>query len=159
MEIYYTEYETPIGLITLGCVNNDIVLCGFGKVDVIGKHQETDCLKEAAKQLNEYFNGTRKVFQLSYRFLNGTDFQRKVWQALLDIPYGKTASYKDIAKKVGSPQASRAVGGANHCNPIAIFIPCHRVIGANKRLVGYAGGLDKKSFLLNLEKQNMISNE
>ena len=159
MEIYYTEYETPIGLITLGCVNNDIVLCGFGKVDVIGKHQETDCLKEAAKQLNEYFNGTRKVFQLSYRFLNGTDFQRKVWQALLDIPYGKTASYKDIAKKVGSPQASRAVGGANHCNPIAIFIPCHRVIGANKRLVGYAAGLDKKSFLLNLEKQNMISNE
>ena len=83
----------------------------------------------------------------------GTDFQKRVWNALEKIPYGETATYKDIACKIGQPNASRAIGGANHRNPLSIFIPCHRVIGASGQLVGYGGGLDKKVFLLELEKR------
>lgn len=113
---------------------------------------ETELLKKTAKQLNEYFQGSRKEFDLSLN-PSGTDFQKKVWKALQAIPYGETRSYKQIAEAVGNPRASRAVGMANHNNPIMCIIPCHRVIGANGKLVGYAGGLDIKEKLLNLEKK------
>ncbi len=114
---------------------------------------ETPLLKKAKKQLEEYFEGKRKKFDLALR-LNGTSFQNKVWKALLNIPYAKTCSYKDIAKNIGNENASRAVGNANNKNPLPIFIPCHRVIGSNGKLIGYAGGLDIKIKLLELEREN-----
>lgn len=104
-------------------------------------------------QLEEYFLGKRKIFDLPLEF-NGTDFQKSVWRSLLEIPYGKSATYKDIAKMIGNEKAVRAVGGANNKNKIMIVVPCHRVIGSNGKLVGYAGGLEKKAFLLNLECYN-----
>lgn len=103
------------------------------------------------RQLDEYFLGRRKEFDFPIR-MKGTPFQQKVWAALLEIPYGETRSYKDIAEAVGSPKAYRAVGMANNANPIFIAVPCHRVIGANGSLVGYGGGLDMKKALLELEK-------
>ena len=103
------------------------------------------------RQLDEYFAGMRKAFDFPYR-LCGTPFQIKVWAALRDIPYGETRSYKEIAEAIGHPKAFRAVGMANHANPIFIAIPCHRVIGASGSLVGYGGGLEMKKGLLELEK-------
>ena len=114
--------------------------------------EETELLKEAAKQLKEYFDGTRKKFTVSLN-PKGTSFQQKVWEALQAIPYGETRTYGQIAEAVGNKKASRAVGMANHNNPIMLFIPCHRVIGANGSLVGYAGGLDVKERLLKLEAE------
>ena len=102
------------------------------------------------QQLQEYFSGTRKEFQIPFQ-IKGTSFQKSVYQALMQIPYGSTCSYQDIAKAIGNPKASRAVGMANHNNCLPIIIPCHRVIGANKKLVGYAGGLSIKEKLLELE--------
>ena len=113
---------------------------------------ETELIKEAAKQVTEYLKGTRKEFTVKLN-PKGTEFQRKVWEALCAIPYGETRSYKQIAEAVGNANASRAIGMANHNNPIMCIIPCHRVIGANGSLVGYAGGLPVKEHLLNLEKQ------
>ena len=107
--------------------------------------------REVDKQMREYFVGKRKAFELPLR-PDGTDFQKKVWNALLEIPFGETRSYQDIANAVGSPKACRAVGMANHQNPIIIVIPCHRVIGKNGKLVGYGGGLSMKEKLLLLEK-------
>ena len=104
------------------------------------------------RQLDEYFAGTRTEFTFPYR-LHGTPFQEKVWEALRQIPYGETRSYKDIAEAIGHPKAYRAVGMANNANPIFIAIPCHRVIGANGSLVGYGGGLEMKKALLELEKK------
>ena len=115
--------------------------------------QETPLLADAARQIKEYLAGQRKKFNLP-RAPKGTAFQLKVWAALQNIPYGETASYKDIALKVGSPLGFRAVGMANNKNPIGIIIPCHRVIGSNGRLIGYAGGLDIKANLLNLEQKH-----
>jgi methylated-DNA-[protein]-cysteine S-methyltransferase len=112
---------------------------------------ETPLLKEAVKQLNCYFAGELKEFSIPLE-PSGTAFMKQVWSALCEIPYGKTASYKDIAEKVGNPKAARAVGLANNRNPIPIFIPCHRVIGANGSLTGYRGGLEMKKKLLDLEK-------
>ncbi|MEA4895858.1 MAG: methylated-DNA--[protein]-cysteine S-methyltransferase [Oscillospiraceae bacterium] len=106
----------------------------------------------AAKQLREYFDGTRKSFDLPLD-AQGTEFQKKVWEALLEIPYGETKSYKDIAERAGSPRGFRAVGGANHNNPISIVIPCHRVIASDGGLGGYGGGLGTKTLLLELERK------
>lgn len=113
---------------------------------------ETPVLAEAGRQLGEYFAGNRRDFDLPLA-LAGSAFMLKVWKALQEIPYGETRSYKEIAAAVGNVKACRAVGMANNRNPIAIIIPCHRVIGANGDLVGYGGGLDKKIFLLELEKK------
>lgn len=114
--------------------------------------RETTLLEQAALQIEEYLQGKRKKFSLPIA-LQGTDFQQKVWQELLNIPYGETRSYKQIAEKIGCPKGYRAVGMANNKNPIAIIVPCHRVIGQNKKLVGYAGGIDIKEKLLKLEEK------
>ena len=117
--------------------------------------KETPLIKKAASQLFEYLNGKRKEFDLPL-LKDGTDFQISVWNELLKIPYGETRSYKDIAVAINNEKAVRAVGMANNRNKISIFIPCHRVIGSNKKLVGYGGGLEIKEFLLNLEKRNSL---
>lgn len=119
----------------------------------ISRKPETQLLKLAARQLTEYFAGTRKIFELPLN-PKGTEFQKKVWQALCTIPYGETRSYSEIAKQVGNPKACRAVGGANHRNPILILIPCHRVVGAGGDLTGFACGLETKRYLLKLEKND-----
>lgn len=110
-------------------------------------------LRESARQLREYFSGKRRVFDLALE-IEGTDFERKVWKRLQGVPYGRTASYKDIARGIGRPSAYRAVGAANGKNPLAIVIPCHRIIGRDGRLVGYGGGLWRKKWLLDHEKRH-----
>jgi len=114
--------------------------------------EETALIKKTYTQLEEYFKGERQTFDIRLS-AQGTDFQKTVWKELQKIPYGKTATYKDIAKNIGNKNASRAVGMANNKNPIAIIIPCHRVIGSNGNLTGYAGGINIKKYLLDLEKQ------
>lgn len=115
--------------------------------------KDTILLKDAEKQLEEYFCGKRKKFNLPLK-QEGTEFMQSVWKALETIPYGETRSYKQIAEMIGNPKAVRAVGMANHKNNIPIIIPCHRVIGNNGKLVGYALGLEMKQWLLDLEKEN-----
>ena len=123
---------------------------GTGGLPPGASRRETPLLKEAFRQLEAYLAGGLKTFTLPLAPA-GTPFQRKVWRILEAIPYGETASYKDVAVKAGNPKATRAVGMANNRNPIAVFIPCHRVIGADGTLVGYGGGLDLKRRLLELE--------
>jgi len=118
--------------------------------DVIIK--ETEIIRECINQINEYFMGDRKEFNLPLS-IKGTEFQKKVWKALTEIPYGETRSYKEIAEMVNSPKAYRAVGMANNKNPLSIIIPCHRVIGSNGKLVGYGGGIDIKIKLIDLENK------
>lgn len=115
--------------------------------------KETELIKNAYSELMEYLNGKRQDFNFPIDPI-GTDFQKKVWKALIQIPYGETRSYKDIAESIDNPKAYRAVGLANNKNPIQIVIPCHRVIGSNKKLVGYRGGLELKEKLLVLEREN-----
>ena len=116
-----------------------------------GIEQETPLIKDAYRQLSEYLKGERKGFDLPL-LIKGTTFQQQVWKALLEIPYGETRSYKQIAVAIGNPKAVRAVGMANNRNPLLIVVPCHRVIGADGKLVGYGAGIEKKEFLLRLEK-------
>ena len=154
--IYTYYYETTLGKV--GISANQEAIVGFGVVAnremTTENLKETPLIKKAAKQLEEYLAGKRKDFDLPLEPI-GTEFQKKVWQALCDIPYGETRSYKEVAIAVGNPKASRAVGMANNRNPLGIVIPCHRVIGANGAMVGYAGGLGVKSQLLELERENM----
>jgi methylated-DNA-[protein]-cysteine S-methyltransferase len=117
--------------------------------------QHHPTLKETERQLMEYFAGQRRRFELELDFV-GTDFQSRVWQALLTIPFGETRSYRDIAIQIGQPTAMRAVGAANGRNPISIIAPCHRVIGTSGSLTGFAGGLAAKQFLLSLEGQQTL---
>lgn len=150
MTLYYT-YDTILGSVTFVEENGALVVITthpyHPKEEI---YQETPVIKEAFAQLSEYFSGKRKTFNLPL-LLKGTDFQKQVWQALLKIPFGETRSYKQIAEAIGNPKAVRAVGMANNKNPLLIVVPCHRVIGANGKLVGYAVGLDKKEYLLRLE--------
>jgi methylated-DNA-[protein]-cysteine S-methyltransferase len=155
-ELRSSVVATPIGDVVLvgsADVLVELDLPGDGRV----RHPEgrpgrdDDALAEAATQLRQYFSGTRRSFDLDLA-PQGTDFQTKVWAALAEIPYGTTATYGEIAAQVGNPKASRAVGMANNRNPIALIIPCHRVIGSTGKLVGYGGGLPAKEFLLNLER-------
>jgi len=122
-----------------------------------GEHRDDDAFAEARAQLTEYFAGARTTFDL-HLAPTGTPFQLQVWDALCRIPYGSTASYGEVAAAIGRPGASRAVGLANGRNPIAIIVPCHRVIGADGRLVGYGGGLDRKRYLLELEASALDGN-
>ncbi len=148
-------YETKIGKIGIAENGSAITSLYYSK-DILPDDiniEETPLLKAAAQQLTAYFSGEQKSFTLPLA-PTGTEFQQKVWKVLLTIPYGETWSYKKVAESIGNPKASRAVGMANNKNPIAIMIPCHRVIGANGKLVGYAGGLDLKEQLLELECLN-----
>lgn len=141
-------YDSPIGPMTLVQEGEALARLDF---DVPSQPEEaTPLLLEACRQLREYFTGERKAFALPLAPA-GTAFQKKVWAALREIPWGETRSYGDIARAIGKPTASRAVGMANGRNPLPIFIPCHRVIGTNGSITGYSGGLEKKRFLLRLE--------
>lgn len=150
----YVYNSTLIGKLLLEENGQGITQVGFltDTMNIESDIEETPLLKEARKQLDEYFSGTRTLFQLPLCPV-GTSFQKAVWKALENIPYGETRSYKEIAEAVGSPKACRAVGMANNKNPISILIPCHRVIGADGKLVGYGGGLHIKVKLLELEKK------
>lgn len=120
------------------------------RLNIVRADDRNPTLVETERQLDEYFAGRRTAFDLTLDF-SGTDFQKKVWRALLTIPFGETRTYAQIARQIGSPRAVRAVGAANGRNPISIVAPCHRVIGSNGRLTGFAGGLDAKAHLLRLE--------
>ena len=146
-------YETEIGLITISELEGEINGLYFSKPLVSEfdtQIKESKVLKEAYRQLKAYLKGDLHDFSLPLA-PEGTEFQLKVWKALCDIPYGKTASYKEIAEAVNNPKAYRAVGNANNKNPISIFIPCHRVIASNGKLAGYGGGIATKEWLLKLE--------
>jgi len=158
MQLSYQYLDSPVGQLQL--VANETAL-----VAVLWENEKPDRVRLAslvedhkhpilfktAKQLNEYFAGKRQIFDLPLDF-SGTEFQQKVWQALLTIPFGETRSYKQIAEQIGNVKAVRAVGAANGKNPISIIAPCHRVVGANGKLVGFAGGLENKDILLKIEK-------
>ena len=148
----YCELETPIGILTIIEENNAITKIVFGSIEKRETMQEneTPLLKETKKQLTEYFEGTRNEFQIPCN-PKGTEFQKDVWQELQNIPYGETSTYQEIAFSIGNVRACRSVGRANNKNPIPIIIPCHRVIGKNNKLLGYAGGMQIKEFLLRLE--------
>lgn len=154
---FYT-YELPIGEVTLVCENGEITELLFGQV--VPEHAEErglpedrlPVLEEAYRQLQEYFMGMRKEFDLPLH-IEGTEFQEQVWETLKTIPYGETRSYKEIAVQIGNEKASQAVGMANNRNPLPIFVPCHRVVGTNGALTGYAGGMEIKTQLLELEKK------
>jgi methylated-DNA-[protein]-cysteine S-methyltransferase len=148
---YIKNLNTPIGIISIVSDGESIIKTKFAWLP---ETHTVPVLDRAAAQLLEYFKGERKEFDLPLSPA-GTPFQKKVWQALLKIPYGKTASYGETAKITGNKNASRAVGGANNKNPIPVFIPCHRCIGRDGSLVGYGGGLHIKKFLLELEKSNI----
>ena len=123
-----------------------------GEDEIYTENPPTNLLKEAKRQLEEYFEGKRKVFDLPIN-PQGTEFQKKVYKALCNIPYGETKSYGEIAALIGNPKAVRAVGGANNKNPMLLLIPCHRVVGADGRLTGFACGLEVKEYLLKLEEE------
>lgn len=152
----FVYYESPVGRLALACDGEYITRAGFCPAEWTERIPQADAqiLLRARRQLEEYFAGKRKTFDLPLR-PSGTPFRLKVWKALLNIGYGETRSYRDLALAAGNAKASRAVGGANHANPIVVIIPCHRVIGADGRLTGYGGGLDKKTFLLELEKKHI----
>jgi methylated-DNA-[protein]-cysteine S-methyltransferase len=153
------KIKSPVGTLTL--VANDEALLA-----VLWEHEKPNrtkyrehvatsshpVLDEAERQLKEYFSGARKTFEIKLAF-QGTDFQKKVWGALQQIPYGATASYSELARKIGSSKACRAVGAANGRNPLSIIVPCHRVIGRDGKLTGFAGGLENKAFLVRLESR------
>ncbi|MDR2964184.1 MAG: methylated-DNA--[protein]-cysteine S-methyltransferase [Treponema sp.] len=153
VRFFYKHSLLPCGLII---TEEDKAICGVSfcktRKDFVKNTaaNETPLIKKTVQQLDEYFSKKRKTFNLPLS-LNGTEFQLKVWNTLQKIPYGETCSYGELAKMIGNPKASRAVGMANNKNPVVIIIPCHRVIGADGSLTGYAGGLDIKKILLGLE--------
>ena len=152
---FFLTLQSPVGRLTLVGEGDDLVGLHFdGDPSAAraesGSVRDDGRLRPALAQLGEYFAGERTQFDLSLA-PQGTAFQQSVWRALGRIPYGETASYGEIARAIGRPTASRAIGGANHRNPIAIIIPCHRVIGADGSMTGYGGGLDRKQLLLELE--------
>ena len=150
--INYFCYDTEIGRIKISEKDEKIiglVFSDYKKENEIEK--ETDAIRKTYLQLKEYLSGKRKNFDIEIEMI-GTEFQKKVWKELLNIPYGETRSYKDIAIAIGNEKACRAVGNANNKNPIAIIVPCHRVVGSDGSMTGYAGGLNIKEKLLKIEK-------
>ena len=158
------HYHSPCGELLLGSLDGQLCLCDWAE----GRHREridkrlrkllradfdespSEVTQEAARQLDEYFERRRRIFDVPLRFA-GTDFQKKVWSRLLDIPYGTVVSYGELARMLGMPNAIRAVANANSSNAISIFAPCHRVIGSDRSLTGYGGGLVAKKIFLTLE--------
>jgi methylated-DNA-[protein]-cysteine S-methyltransferase len=159
--IHYRTIESPIGLLTLA--GHGSALTNLRMVDQTYEPSRTDwsadpgAFNDAVDQLGAYFAGELTDFDLELD-LRGTEFQQRVWTALLTIPYGDTRSYGEIAEQIGAPGAARAVGLANGHNPIAIVVPCHRVIGARGSLTGFGGGLDRKRSLLELEQKRASAN-
>lgn len=166
------NYQSPMGELILGSYNDALILCDWKYrnmrqtidariqkgLSALYIEQETDIIVETMGQLKAYFRGERKAFDLPLQPV-GTDFQLKVWQALMQIPYGETVSYIQLSKSLGNEKAIRAVASANGSNAISIIIPCHRVIGSDGKLTGYAGGLNTKRKLLLLESQGSQKNE
>ena len=156
--MYYCYIDTPIGELLLAGEEDALSMIGFPKGSM-RRDPEPDWiynekpLAEARRQLQEYFAGERKAFNLPLH-LSGTEFQVSVLEALQKIPYGETVSYGEIAKRIGRPRAMRAVGAANGRNPIPIVVPCHRVIGSSGDMTGFGGGIDTKEALLRLEAEN-----
>jgi methylated-DNA-[protein]-cysteine S-methyltransferase len=146
-------YHSPIG--TLEIVGNEegLTAVNFSRRRPPRARPAEPSLKEAVRQIDEYFRGRRREFSVRLS-LEGTEFQKRAWRELVRIPYGQTASYGQVARALGKPRAVRAVGQANHRNPVSIIIPCHRVIGGDGTLVGYGGGLWRKEWLLAHERQN-----
>jgi methylated-DNA-[protein]-cysteine S-methyltransferase len=153
-------HPSPVGPLTLVSADGQLIGCYFANTEFAQQQRAkqrnapsaTDAvLTLARRELNEYFAGSLTKFSVPIA-LHGTDFQCQVWRALRSIPFGETASYGEIAKRLGRPKAVRAVGGANGQNPICIFVPCHRVIGASGALTGFGGGLERKRYLLALER-------
>ncbi len=155
MKTYKAYYKSPLGPIQIVGSQDSILTVDFVEEILIGDDEVPFCVKECRKQLEEYFKGERRDFHLNLDPA-GTDFQKAVWRQLLQIPYGETTSYGAIAAILARPNASRAVGGANGKNPIAIIIPCHRVIGSDGSLTGYGGGLWRKRRLIGFERGEVM---
>jgi methylated-DNA-[protein]-cysteine S-methyltransferase len=155
--LYYSRIDSPVGPLLLATSPAGLAILAFSHElpakfggQTIEWHESQQATAEARQQLAEYFAGQRREFTMPLD-LRGTDFQKSCWEELLRIPYGKTRSYAEIARSVGRPNAYRAVGQSNHHNPVAIVVPCHRVLAAGTALGGYGGGLPTKAFLLRLE--------
>ena len=144
-------YNSPVGILKI--ISDGEYLTEVSFVQTAQQCEPDAITQQCVAQLEEYFAGKRKTFDIPMR-LEGTNFRKRVWAALAKIPYAQTMSYGELARAIGNSKAMRAVGGANHNNPISIIIPCHRVIGANGSLVGYGGGLEKKEYLLALEQEH-----
>jgi methylated-DNA-[protein]-cysteine S-methyltransferase len=160
---FFTTVSSPVGRLTLVAAGDSLVALYFdddphAAAASVGATRDDRGLRAVVTQLDAYFAGTRTTFDLPLA-PEGTAFQKKVWAALRRIPYGDTASYGQIARAIGKPAASRAIGGANHRNPIAIIVPCHRVIGADGSMTGYGGGLRRKRLLLDLESRVAASGQ
>ncbi|MGV0700226.1 methylated-DNA--[protein]-cysteine S-methyltransferase [Mycolicibacter sinensis] len=155
--IYQRTIDSPIGPLTLAGANGKLshllMLDHSHAPDRTGWRRDDSAFPDVVGQLAAYFAGDLTEFELTYE-MAGTEFQRRVWTALLTIPYGQTRSYGELATQIGAPTASRAVGLANGRNPISIIVPCHRVIGSNGSLTGYGGGIDRKRTLLDLERRH-----
>jgi methylated-DNA-[protein]-cysteine S-methyltransferase len=149
--IFSKQHLTPVGRFSLEGDDRSLTRIGFGSPSAPAG--AADSLSAAAEQLDQYLAGERTAFDLDLEQQYGTAFERRVWDAVAAIPYGQTATYAEIAERIGSPAACRAVGRANGRNPIAIVVPCHRVIGSDGSLTGYAGGLPMKRALLELERR------
>ncbi len=150
----YAFYDFEFGILKIGY--SETAITYLKRAEKIDADNEPSALSNRAfDEVCAYLKGTRRTFDFPYE-LKGTEFQKKVWKALLQIPYGETRTYKQIAEEAGSPKGSRAIGMANNKNPVTIAVPCHRVIGTDGRLVGYAGGLEMKKFLLELEQSGKI---
>lgn len=153
--MHFVSLDTPLGKAGVYEQGGKIIRVSFSLSENEPEFQPSPLAREAAEQLSEYFRGKRKEFELPLSFDGVTPFQRKVYSQLLKVGYGKTVPYKDIASKIGNDNAARAVGTALNKNPLLILVPCHRVVGADGSLTGFACGIDKKRFLLELEKNNI----
>jgi len=156
--MFYSYVDSPVGRLLLAGSRHALKILAFSRGsrarDVEAEWERAEePFRRVKRQLDEYFDGERRRFDLALA-PDGTDFQRAVWQALVAIPYGETRSYRAIADQIGHPRAIRAVGAANGANPIAIVMPCHRVIGSDGSLIGFGGGLDTKRYLLDLERSH-----
>ncbi|MFL5774354.1 MAG: methylated-DNA--[protein]-cysteine S-methyltransferase [Flavisolibacter sp.] len=153
MNLYTAYYSSPVGLLKIQCSDKHIKTVLFTNDEIELVNHNHRLLQLCGRQLDEYFNGKRKNFTLPIN-QDGTPFQMKVWELLYEIPYGKTISYNELAKRYGDLKAIRAVASANGKNNLAIIVPCHRVIGSNQMLIGYTGGLSKKKWLLDHEAKH-----
>lgn len=147
---HYCWYDSPIGILKIAEDDQGITEVSFQEEIGADQKEGSLYLEKTLRQLEEYFAGIRRSFDVPLS-LKGTEFQKKVWHALMEIPYGHTACYQEVAAMIGNEKASRAIGNANHHNPVVIIVPCHRVIKANGSIGGYGGGIERKKYLLNLE--------